>query len=64
MLYSSGLANSFVANLSGFANGVTYTIGVRAYNATAEESNTSTVNVTADNVGPTAVVGLIGIATT
>lgn len=64
VLYSSGLANSFVATLSGFTSGVTFTVGVRAYNATGEESNTNTVNVTADSVGPAAVVGLIGVATT
>jgi hypothetical protein len=42
---------------------MTYTIGVRAYNATAEESNSNTVIVTADATGPAAVGALTGTAT-
>jgi hypothetical protein len=61
--FSTGVANTFVSNLAGFVDGTAYTIGVRAFNATAEESNTNTVNVTADATGPTAVVSLTGTAT-
>ena len=56
--FASAIAVTFVANLAGGVNGTTYTIGVRAYNATAEEPNTNTVNVTALSVGPTAVIDL------
>ena len=48
----AAIAGTFVADLSGLANGTTYTIGVRAYNATAEEPNTTTVTCTADSTGP------------
>ena len=58
----SAIAGTFVANLIGGVNGTTYTIGVRAYNATAEEPNTNTVNVTALSVGPTAVIDLTATA--
>jgi hypothetical protein len=61
--FSTGIANTFVSNLAGFVDGTTYTIGVRAYNATAEESNTNTVTVTADATGPAAVGALAGTAT-
>ena len=61
--YASGIANTFAANLTGLTDSSTYTIGVRAYNATAEETNTNTVTVTADSTGPSAVVELTGIAT-
>ncbi len=60
--FASAIADTFVANLTGGTNGTTYTIGVRAYNATAEEANTNTVNVTALSVGPTAVIDLTAIA--
>jgi hypothetical protein len=61
--FSTGIANTFVANLAGFIDATTYTIGVRAYNATAEEPNTATVTVTALTSGPTAVLDLTGVAT-
>ena len=60
--FASAIAGTFVANLIGGTNGTIYTIGVRAYNATAEEPNTNTVNVTALSVGPTAVVSLSATA--
>jgi hypothetical protein len=59
---SSAIANSYVTTIGGLMNGTTYTIGVRAFNAIAEEPNTYTVNCTAVSVGPTAVVGLTGTA--
>ena len=61
--FSTGIANTFVSNLTGFIDGTTYTIGVRAYNAIAEESNGNTVTVTADATGPAAVGALTGTAT-
>jgi hypothetical protein len=60
--FQASIAGTFVANLSGLVNGTVYTVGVRAYNATAEEPNTNTVNVTASSVGPTAVVDLAATA--
>ena len=61
--FSAGIANTFVSDLTGFIDGMVYTIGVRAFNATAEESNTNTVSVTADATGPAAVVALTATAT-
>jgi hypothetical protein len=49
--------------MAGFTDGTTYTIGVRAYNATAEEMNTNAVTVTAIATGPAQVDGLVGVAT-
>jgi hypothetical protein len=63
VLFDVSIANSFVCNLPGLSDGTAYTIGVRAYNAIAEESNTNTVTVTADATGPSPVVQLTGIAT-
>jgi hypothetical protein len=62
VLFAASVAGTFVANLAGLSNSTTYTVGVRAYNATAEEPNTNTVNVTASSVGPTAVVSLTATA--
>lgn len=63
VLYSTGIQNSFVANMPGFMDQTTYTVGVRAFNATAEETNMATVTVTAIGVGPSAVESLVGVAT-
>jgi hypothetical protein len=63
VLLSTGIANSFVANMAGFSDGTPYSIGVRAFNGTAEETNPATVTVTAIATGPAAVDGLIGVAT-
>ena len=63
VLFSTGIANSFVANLTGFADEQLYTIGVRAFNATAEEPNTTTTTATAEVLGPLAVDSLVGVAT-
>jgi hypothetical protein len=63
VLFSAGIANSFVANMTGFTDGTIYSVGVRAYNATAEETNMTTVTVTAIATGPAAVDGLVGVAT-
>jgi hypothetical protein len=61
--FNSRVLNSFVANLAGLSNGVTYAIGVRAFNAVAEEPNTNVVRVTADATGPAPVDGLTVTAT-
>ena len=60
---ASVLNNSYITTLTGLSDGVTYTIGVRSFNATAEETNTYTVTVTALASGPGPVQGLVGIAT-
>jgi hypothetical protein len=60
--FSAAIAGTFGVNLTGLTDDTTYTIGVRAYNATAEEPNTNTVTVTADVVGPDAVDDLVGVA--
>jgi len=60
--YSSSIANVWTATISGLTNGTTYTIGVRAFNAVAEEPNTSTVSCTSDANGPSAVQSLTAIA--
>ena len=62
VLYASSIAGTFVANIGPLSDGATYAIGVRAYNATAEEPNMTTVTVTADATGPTAVLSLTAAA--
>jgi hypothetical protein len=58
VLYGSGFLNAFQAVLSGLLDDTAYTLGVRAFNGTAEETNTVTVNVTAHATGPSPVVSL------
>jgi hypothetical protein len=64
VLFNTGIAGSFVANIGPLTNGTTYQIGVRAYNSVSEETNTTTVSVTADGTGPSAVIDLTATATT
>jgi hypothetical protein len=61
--FTSGLANTFASTVSGLTNGTTYTFGVRAFNAIAEESNTNVISVVADTTGPSAVLSLTALAT-
>lgn len=61
--FSSGRAGSFVANIAALTNGTTYAVGVRAFNATGEETNTNIALVTADATGPSPVDSLVGVAT-
>jgi len=60
--YGASIANVWTAVIAGLANGTAYSFGVRAYNATAEETNTATVTCTSDATGPSAVQSLMGIA--
>jgi hypothetical protein len=62
VLYSASLAGTWVANLAGLVDGTTYAIGVRAYNATAEEPNVVFVSATSDATGPSAVDSLTATA--
>jgi len=59
---SASLFNMFQSQIAGLTDGTTYTIGVRAYNTSGEEPNTTTVQVVADASGPLPVSGLIGVA--
>jgi hypothetical protein len=52
--FPAAVAGSFMADLTGLSGGTVYTVGVRAYNSTAEEQNTVTVNCTALVTGPAA----------
>jgi hypothetical protein len=61
--YNRMAANTFVQVISGLGDGVSYSVGVRAYNAVSEESNTNVVSVTAVATGPAAVDLFTGIAT-
>ena len=57
--YTSGIANSWVANLVGpYVDEQAYYIGVRAYNAVAEEPNTTSVIAIAEVAGPDPVDAL------
>ena len=60
--YSSGLFNTFVADLSGLTDGTVYSVGVRAFNASGEEANTTSAGVTADATGPRPVDLLVATA--
>ena len=58
-----GATQVFSSKLTGLTGGVPYTFGARAYNATGEEANTTTVTVTAVATTALAVTGLSGSAT-
>ena len=60
--YSSAIAGSWVANLSGLTPGTSYTVTVVSYNATGLGPSTTGVLVTTDATGPAAVMDLMGIA--
>lgn len=61
--FNTAILGSWTAGLSSrLIDGVTYTIGVRAFNATGEEENTTTVSATADGTGPLPVTGLTATA--
>jgi hypothetical protein len=60
--YGVGIFNTFVADLTGLVDGVTYAIGVRSFNASGEEANTRSLSVTADATGPGPVDSLSAAA--
>jgi hypothetical protein len=60
--FDAAILNSCFASLSGLADGTTYAIGVRAYNAAGEETNTATASVVAGSSGPGAVASLSAAA--
>ena len=62
VLYSAGIFNTFQSNLDSLSDGIQYTVGVRAFNASGEEQNTTVVTVTADATGPAAVDSLTATA--
>jgi hypothetical protein len=59
----TALLGQYTTLLKGLKNGITYQVGVRAFNGVAEEKNTFTTSVVAVSIGPGAVVGLTGVAT-
>lgn len=63
VLETAGLWGTYGTTLTGLSDGTVYTIGVRSYNGTGEETNTATVNVTADSTAPSVVDSLAGVAT-
>lgn len=54
----TGLMGRYSATITGLTHGTTYRFGVRAYNASGEESNTATVSAVARSIGPNAPVSL------
>jgi hypothetical protein len=55
---NGAIMGGFQINIPGLVDGTTYRVGVRAYNASGEEANATTVSVTADGTGPAPVSGL------
>jgi hypothetical protein len=53
---------TYRATLSGLSNGVVYQVGVRSYNATGEEANVATVEVTGKATPPSNVDSLTAVA--
>jgi hypothetical protein len=60
--FNTGRAGVWLADLAGLSDGASYVVGVRAFQGTAEESNTMTASATADGTGPGAVHQLTGTA--
>jgi hypothetical protein len=58
--FAASIGATFVSNVGPLTSGITYTVGVRAFNGVAEDPNTTTVNVVPVSAGPTAVVDLTG----
>jgi hypothetical protein len=57
--YSNGV-QFFTVKIPGLIDAVAYTFGVRAYNATGEETNTTMTTIIADSSGPAPVYNLVG----
>jgi hypothetical protein len=60
--WSSGRFGAFTTDHAGLTDGLLYSIGVRAYSAIGEESNTVAVTVKADGTSPTLVDSLEAVA--
>lgn len=60
--YSTAISKTFVANLASLSGDTAYSIGVRAFNSSGEETNTATISVVADAVGPAPVDSLTAAA--
>jgi len=60
----NGPIRTYSTTLSGLTDGATYSIGVRAYNATGEEPNETKATVVGSTVPPSNVTGLAGSAVT
>jgi hypothetical protein len=54
---------AFSVDIPSLTDGSTYTIGVRATNATGTETNTTTTTAIADATGPLPVASLTGVST-
>ena len=61
--WSRGRLGWFSTDLAGLAEGLSYSIGVRAFNAVGEESNARVVTVEVDSTPPGLVDGLAAVAT-
>lgn len=61
VLFSEGTYH-YLADLTGLTDGVSYAVGVRAANDSAEEPNETFVLVTGDTEGPDPVENLAGVA--
>jgi hypothetical protein len=59
--WGSGI-NFYTRAISGLTGGTAYTFGVRAYNATGEESNATTATATASTAATATVTSLVGSA--
>lgn len=53
----------YSATLTGLTGGSAYSVGVRATNASGDETNTASVAITPDSTAPSAPTGLTGTAT-
>ena len=60
--WSSGRFGAFMTDQAGLTDGFVYSIGVRAFNAIGEESNTVAVSVKADGTPPSLVNSLAAVA--
>jgi hypothetical protein len=60
--FTAAIGGGYFSDVTGLTDGTAYTFGVRAYNGTAEETNTLTATTTADATGPAAVVDLTSTA--
>jgi hypothetical protein len=57
--YTAGLSGNFAVEIGPLADGAAFAVGVRSYNAVAEERNTDSVRVEADASPPSPPDSLI-----